>query len=60
MRNGESCMCFVCDFNGRWLKNSNLLCRFVIILNVGYRIIYIIQVGCFIELEVMYFFKDKE
>jgi hypothetical protein len=25
VRNGKICMCFVCDFNGRWLKDSNLM-----------------------------------
>ncbi len=25
VRNGEGCMYFVCDFNGRWLKDLNLL-----------------------------------
>jgi hypothetical protein len=24
--NGEMCMYFVCDFNGRWLKDLSLLC----------------------------------
>jgi hypothetical protein len=43
-------MCFVCDFNGRWLKDSSLLCCLVIILSVEGIIFYIIQIGCFIEL----------
>jgi hypothetical protein len=25
VRNGERCMYFVCDFNGRWLKDLNIL-----------------------------------
>jgi hypothetical protein len=25
LRNGETYMYFVCDFNGRWLKNLNLV-----------------------------------
>jgi hypothetical protein len=24
--NGEMCMYFMCDFNGRWLKNLSILC----------------------------------
>jgi hypothetical protein len=35
-------MYFVCDFNGRWLKDSSVSCYLVIILNVEGRIIHII------------------
>ncbi len=40
-RNGKICMYFVCDFNGRWLKDSNLLCCIAIIYRVGGRIGYV-------------------
>ncbi len=26
VREGERCMYFVCDFNGRWSKDSSILC----------------------------------
>jgi hypothetical protein len=26
MRQGEKCMYFVCDFNGKWLMDSSFLC----------------------------------
>jgi hypothetical protein len=41
VRNGEKNMYFVCDFNGRWLKDLSFLCCFVIILNVGGRVGYV-------------------
>ncbi len=37
-RNGERCTYLVCDFNGRWLKDSNYLCCIVIVLNVESRV----------------------
>jgi hypothetical protein len=37
-RNGKRCMYLVCDFNGRWLKDSNYLCCIVIVLNVEGRV----------------------
>jgi hypothetical protein len=37
-RNGEKCMYFVCDFNGRWLKDLSLLCCIAIISSVGGRV----------------------
>ncbi len=40
-RNGERCMYLVCDFNGRWLKDSGLLCCIVIVLNVEDRVGYV-------------------
>jgi len=50
VKNGERCMYFVCDFNGRWLKDSSLfngrwlkdsslLCCMVILLNEEGRVI---------------------
>jgi hypothetical protein len=33
-RNGERCIYLVCDFNARWLKDSNPLCYIVIVLSV--------------------------
>jgi hypothetical protein len=53
---GRRCMYFVCDFNGRWLKDLNLLCCMAIILSEEGRIINIIQARCFIELIVLYLF----
>jgi hypothetical protein len=41
VKDGEMCMYFVCDFNGRWLKDLSFLCCFVIILNVGGRVGYV-------------------
>jgi hypothetical protein len=38
VKNGEKCMYFVCDFNGRWLKDLNFLRCIVIVLSVGGRI----------------------
>jgi len=40
-RNGERCMYFVCDVNGKWLKDSNLLCYIDIISSVGGRVSYV-------------------
>jgi len=39
VRNGKRCMYFGCDFNGRWLKDSNILCCIVIILSVEGKVI---------------------
>jgi hypothetical protein len=33
-RNGKICRYLVCDFNGIWLKDSNILCCTVIVLSV--------------------------
>jgi hypothetical protein len=41
VRDGKKCMYFVCDFNGRWLKDTSFLCCIVIILSVGSRIGYV-------------------
>jgi hypothetical protein len=40
-RNEERCMYLVCDFNGRWLKDSSLLGCINIILSVGGGIKYV-------------------
>jgi len=49
-------MYFVCDFNRRWLKDSNLLCCMAILLSEEGRIIDNIQVQCFIKSVVFHFF----
>jgi hypothetical protein len=55
------CMYFVCDFNGRWLKDSSFLCCvFILLENVEGRIIIIVQVGCFFEMIFLYLFKNKD
>ncbi len=41
VKNGERCMYFVCDFNGRWLNDSNPLYRIFIVLNVGGIVSYV-------------------
>ncbi len=41
VRHGEICMYFVCDLNGKWLKDSSLLCCILIILNMGGRVSYV-------------------
>ncbi len=40
-RNEKRCVYFVCDFNGRWLKDSSLLCCIIIILSVGGKVQYV-------------------
>jgi hypothetical protein len=44
VRNGEKCMYFACDFNGRWLKDSSLLCCITILLNEKGKVVDNIQV----------------
>jgi hypothetical protein len=39
-RNGERCMHFGCDFNGKGLKDSSFLCCIVIVISVEGRIGY--------------------
>jgi hypothetical protein len=41
VRNEKRCTYLVCDFNGRWLKVSSLLCCIVVVLNVEDRIEYL-------------------
>jgi hypothetical protein len=55
-RNGEKNMYFVCDFNGRWLKDSSFIYCFDDILNVEGRIILMIKVRCFLYLVSLHFF----
>jgi hypothetical protein len=56
VRNGKICMYFVCDFNGKSLKDSRLLYCIVILLTVEGKVVYIIQVRCFIKIIFMHFF----
>jgi hypothetical protein len=49
-------MYLVCDFNGRWLKDSSFLCCILILLKVEGKVIGIIQVGCFLEIIFLHFF----
>jgi hypothetical protein len=49
-------MYFVCDFNGRLLKDSSLLCCMAILLSEENRIVDNIQVECFIELVGLHIF----
>jgi hypothetical protein len=58
-KNEEKCMYLVCDFNGRWLKGSSLLCCIVIVLNVEVKAGYVMKVGCFLELIFLHFSKTK-
>jgi hypothetical protein len=44
VRNGKKCMHFVCDFNGRWLKDSSLLCCMAILLSEEGKIVDNIQI----------------
>jgi len=50
VRGEKRCMCFVCDFNGRELKDSSLLCCIIILLKVKGKIMGAIEVGCFLEI----------
>ncbi len=38
-RNGKRSTYFVCDFNGRWLKDLSLLCCIDVLLSVEGRIV---------------------
>jgi hypothetical protein len=55
-RNGKRNMYFVCDFNGRWLKDLSFLCYIDVLLSVEGKVVYVIKVGCFIELIFMHLF----
>jgi hypothetical protein len=46
-RNGGKSMYFVCDFNGRWLKDSKFLYCFDVLLSVEGSVVLMIKVGCF-------------
>jgi hypothetical protein len=41
-------MYFVCDFNGRWLKDSNFIYCFDVLLNMEGKIVYVIKVRSFL------------
>ncbi len=43
MRSRKKCMYLVCDFNGRWLKDSSLLCCIIILLREEGRVVGIIK-----------------
>jgi len=50
---------FMCDFNGRWLKDSSLLWNIAILLSEEGIIVdirQVIQVRCVIKLIILYFF----
>ncbi len=58
-RNGEKCMYLTCDFNGRWLKDSSLLCCIVIVLNVKDKIGYVMKVVYILELASLHFLGQR-
>jgi len=58
-RNGGKCMYLTCDFNGRWLKDSSLLCCIVIVLNVEDKIGYVMKVVYFSKLVSLHFSRTK-
>jgi len=41
-------MYFVFDFNGRWLKDSNFLYCFDVLLSVKGNVVLVIKVRCFL------------
>lgn len=47
-RDEERSMYFVCDVNGRWLKNLNFLYCFDVLLNVEGSVVLVIKVGYFL------------
>jgi hypothetical protein len=56
VKGGERYMYLVCDFNGKWLKDSSFLCCVDILLRVEGRVVDIMQVGCFLEIIFLHFF----
>ncbi len=46
-KNGKISMYFVCDFSGRWLKDSSFLCCIDVLLSVEGKVVLVIKVGCF-------------
>jgi hypothetical protein len=42
VKGGERYMYLVCDFNGRWLKDSSFLCCILILLKVEGKVVGII------------------
>jgi hypothetical protein len=55
-RNGERSMYFVCDFNGRWLKDLSFLSCIDVLLSVEGKIVEVIKIGYFFELISLHFF----
>ncbi len=47
-RNGGKNMYFVCDFNGRWLKDLSFLYCFDVLLNVEGCVVLVIKVRYFL------------
>ncbi len=47
-KNGERNMYFVCDFNGRWLKDSSFIYCFDVLLNVEGIVVLVLKVRCFL------------
>jgi hypothetical protein len=45
-KNGERNVYFVCDSNGRWLKDSTFVCCMDVILSVEGIIVLVIKVRC--------------
>jgi hypothetical protein len=45
-KNGERNVYFVCDYNGRWLKDSTFLCCIDVLLNVESTVVLVIKIGC--------------
>jgi hypothetical protein len=47
----KNCIYLLCDFNGRWLKDSSFLCFISILLeSVEGKVVDIVQVKCFFEM----------
>jgi len=55
-RNGKRSTYFVCDSNGRWLKDLNFICCIDVLLSVEGKVILVIKVGCFLWLVSLHFF----
>ncbi len=47
-RNGKISIYFVCDFNGRWLKDLSFIYCFDVLLNVEGRVVLMIKGRCFL------------
>ncbi len=47
-RNGERSTYFVCDFNGRLLKDLSFIYCFDVLLNMEGIIVLMIKIGCFL------------
>jgi hypothetical protein len=43
VRGRKRCMYLLCDFNGKWLKDSSLLCCIIILLREEGRVVSIIK-----------------